>query len=85
MSLYRDGGGLGVALELAASAPVDVLIASDGHTIRVNGLGQTGPAKQRTTVALPGYGTDGSRVVELTLLMSGREVGRATLTVPAGR
>jgi hypothetical protein len=84
VSLYRDGGGLGVAFELAASAPVDVLIASDGHTIRVNGLGQTGPAKQSTTVALPGYGTDGSRVVELTLLMSGRKVGRATLTVPAG-
>ena len=84
VSLYRDGGGLGVAFELAASAPVDVLIASDGHTIRVNGLGRTGPAKQRTTVALPGSGTDGSREWSLTLLMSGREVGRATLTVPAG-
>jgi hypothetical protein len=83
VSLYRDGGGLGVAFELAASAPVDVLIANDGHTIRVNGLGRTGTAKQRTTVALPGSGTDGSGVVELTLLMSGREVGRATLTVPA--
>jgi hypothetical protein len=39
VSLIRDGAELGVALELTAGAPVDVLIASEGHSMRVNGLG----------------------------------------------
>jgi hypothetical protein len=80
VSLYRDAGGLGLALELAASEPVDVLIAGDGRTLRVNGLGRTGSAEQKTMVALPGFGLDGKGRVNLTFLISGREVAHATLT-----
>jgi len=80
VSLYRDTGGLGLAFELAAREPVDVLIAADGRTLRVNGLGRAGSAEQKTTVALPGFGPDGTRTVNLTFLISGREVGHATLT-----
>jgi len=83
VSLYRDAGGLGLALELISSGPVDVLIRSEGRTLEVNGLGGTGAAGQRT-VALVGSASTGGREVGLTFLMSGREVGRATLTVPEG-
>jgi hypothetical protein len=84
VSLYRDAGGLGLAFELAAGEPVDVLIASDQHTLRVNGLGRSSSAAQKTIVTLPKSGADGPRTVNLTFLISGREVGRATLTAPEG-
>jgi hypothetical protein len=83
VSLYRDAGGLGVAFELISSGSVDVLITSEGRTLEVTGLGGTGVAEQRT-VALVGSARTGGREVGLTFLMSGREVGRATLTVPEG-
>jgi hypothetical protein len=79
VSLYRDAGGLGLVFELAASEPVDVLIAGDGRTLRVNGLGRTGSAERKTMVALPGFGPDGRGSVNLTFLVSGREVGHAAL------
>ena len=82
VSLYRDRAGLGLQFELVASAPVDVLVASDGHTLRVNGLGvRDAPGGPRTTVALPGFGRSGE-AVDVTFLMAGREVGRATLRAP---
>jgi anti-sigma factor RsiW len=82
VSLYRDRAGLGLEFELVASAPVDVLVASDGHTLRVNGLGvRDTPGEPRTTVALPGFGRSGE-AVDVTFLMGGREVGRATLRAP---
>jgi hypothetical protein len=85
VSLYRAGAGLGLVLELVASAPVDVLIATDGHTLRVNGLGQkVAPPGLGGAIALPGSGTAGRQTVQLTFLMSGREVGRATLTAAEG-
>ncbi len=85
VNLYRDSAGLGLKFELVASAPVDVLIASDGHTLRVNGLGRRdGPGGPRTTVALPGFGM-GGEAVDVTFLMAGREVGRATLRAPKDR
>jgi hypothetical protein len=83
VSLYRDRAGLGLQFDLVASAPVDVLVASDGHTLRVNGLGM-GPGGPRTAVALPGFGRSGE-AVEVTFLMAGREVGRATLQAPKDR
>jgi hypothetical protein len=83
VSLYRDRAGLGLQFELVASAPVDVLVASDGHTLRVNGLG-TGPGGPRTSVALPGFGRSGE-AVDVTFLMAGQEVGRATLRAPKDR
>jgi hypothetical protein len=82
VSLYRDGDGLGLSFDLVASAPVDVLIASGGQTLRVNDLGRNGTADLRTSVALPGSGGDGSRVVNLTFLMSGHEVSHVRLTAP---
>lgn len=86
VSLYRDAAGLGVTFQLAASAPVDVLVSSQGHTQSVNGLGAGGSAAGAgTSVALPGLGGGEARTVDLTFLMSGREVQRATLTLPDNR
>jgi hypothetical protein len=86
VSLYRDAGGLALAFELHSSAPVDVLITSGGHTLRVNGVGRQGSAgEQGTAIALPGSGATAGHAVELTFLMSGREVGHATLRVPESR
>ncbi len=82
VSLYRDPAGLGLQFEVAASAPVDVVIASDGHTWRVNGLGKQEKAVG-TTVALPGLGT-GGQTVELTFMMAGQPVGGATLRTSGG-
>jgi hypothetical protein len=79
VSLVRDAAGFGLALELKASAPVDVFVAGSGYTFRINGLGQQhGPGAGRSTVALPGFRMDGQSV-DLTFLMAGQEVGRATL------
>ena len=83
VSLYRDRAGLGLQFELVASAPVDVLVASDGHTLRVNGLGM-GPGGPRTAVELQGFGRSGE-AVDVTFLMAGQEVGRATLRAPKDR
>jgi len=82
VSLYRDGAGLAVALalELTADSPVDVLVATGGHTLRINGLTNESGAAARV-IALPGTGLKG-QAVELTFLMSGRRVGSARLTVP---
>ena len=85
VSLYRDRAGLGLEFELVASAPVDVLVASDGHTLRVNGLGmRDAPGGPRTAVALRGFGSSGE-AVDVTFLMAGHEVGRATLRAPKDR
>jgi len=82
VSLFRDRGELGLQFELLASAPVDVLVASDGRTLRVNGLGmRDAPGGPRTTIALPAFGRSGE-AVDITFLMAGREVGRATLRAP---
>ncbi len=85
VSLYHDGAGLGLEFDLVTSAPVDVLVASDGHTLRVNGLGRKDKsAAPRTTVALPGVGMGGQNV-DLTFLMGGRPVGSATLRATGAR
>jgi len=85
VSLYRDGVGLGLEFEVVASGPVEVLVASDGHTLRINGLGrQDKPGGPRTTVALTGFGM-GGQTVDMTFLMAGRRVGNATLRASAGR
>jgi hypothetical protein len=84
VSLIRDGTELGVALELTASAPVDVLIARGGHSMRVNGLSSQGSQGATTTaVALPGFGS-GAQPVLLTFLIGDREVARAVLREPTG-
>jgi anti-sigma factor RsiW len=84
-SLYRAAAGLGLELELVASAPVEVLVASGGQTMRIKGLGRPdSPGGPRTAIALPGVGTPG-QTVDLTFLIAGRQVGAATLKVPEGR
>ena len=79
VSLVRNGAELGLALQLAASAPVDVLIASGGRTVRVNGLGSRGNNGGGTeTISLAGFGGNG-QAVNLTFLIAEREVARAEL------
>ena len=88
MSLYRDRRGLGLRFEVSAGTPVDVLIASDGHTLRINGVGsQDKPAQGKPgvlAVALLGFRM-GGQTVDLTFLMAGRQVGSATLRTVADR
>ena len=85
VSLIRDGAELGLALDLAASAPVDVLIAGAGRSLRVNGLGPRGShGAGPTTIALPGFAS-GGQAVNLTFLIGDREVARAVLREPMGR
>ena len=84
VSLVRDSAGLKLALELVTSASVDVLVESDGRSLRVNGLGQrNGQGEAPTMIALPGFGIDG-RPVNLTFLMGDHEVARAVLRGPKG-
>lgn len=83
VSLYRDSAGLILELELVASEPVDVRVGGSGHEVsmyRVSGRGA--PGGSPTVVALPGFGT-GGQTVNVTFLMAGREVGAATLRIPA--
>jgi hypothetical protein len=85
VSLYKAGAGFSLELQLVAGAPVDVLVADGEQKLRINGLGvPDSPGGPRMRVALPGVGT-GGQTVALTFLEGGREVGTATLSVPAGR
>lgn len=85
VSLYRAAAGLGLELDLVASAPVDVLVASGDQTLRISGVGGPDTAGgRRMTVALPGVAVRGQKV-DLTFLLAGRQIGAATLSVPAGR
>ncbi len=82
-SLYRAGAGLAVGLELSATAPVDVLIASGGHSFQIKGLASSNSGgTMRRNVALPGVGLQGQDV-ELEFLMGERIVSRATLHAPS--
>ena len=86
VSLYRDRAQLTLRFETVASAPVDVVIASDGHTLRINALG--GPDKSGagagSTVPLPGFLMNG-QPLDLTFLMGGHPVAKATLRAPAAQ
>jgi hypothetical protein len=85
VSLYKASAGMGLELELVAGAPVDVLVADGDQQLRISGLGMPdSPHGARMRVALPGVST-GGQTVGLTFLVGGREVGTATLAVPAGR
>jgi hypothetical protein len=86
VSLYRDRAQWALKFEMVTSAPVDVLIASGQHTLLVSGLG--GPdkfaASSGRTVPLPGFQMNGEPV-DLTFMIGGRQVAKATLRTPAGR
>lgn len=81
-TLYRDRSGLAVGLELSAADPVDVLIASAGHSFRINDLVSPPAGSVRRTVALPGVGMRGQDV-DLSFLISGQTVSRAKLRAPS--
>ena len=83
-SLYRDKVGLAVGLEVSASEPVEVLIASAGHSFRINDVGSSNPSGiARRTVVLPGVGMQG-QTIELEFRIGERTVSRATLHAPSG-
>ena len=84
VSLTRNSAGLGLALDLKAGAPVDVFVASGGYALRINGVERQDRSAAPTNVALPGFRTD-LQAVDLTFLMAGQEVGRATLRATSGR
>ena len=85
VSLYRAVTGLGLELDLVAREPVDVLVGSGDQTLRISGVGRPDrPGGRRMTVALPGAAVRGQRV-DLTFWVAGRQIGAATLSVPAGR
>ncbi len=82
VSLVVDGGKVTLELQLAASAPVDVLVSTEGHTARINGLGTQGSQGTGSSmIELPAYAADG-RPVNLTFLVGDHEVGRAVLRGP---
>lgn len=80
-TLYRDRSGLAVALELSAADHVDVLIASAGRSFRINDLVSPPAGTVRRMAALPGVGMQGQEI-ELSFLIGGRTVSRATLHAP---
>ncbi len=71
-----------VGLELSAAEPVDVLIASAGHSFRINDLVSPPAGSVRRTVALPGVRMQGQDI-ELSFLISGQAVSRAKLRAPS--
>jgi hypothetical protein len=81
--LMRDGSGLSIALDVHASEPVDVLVVSGEHTLKIEGAGTRSGDGRQGEVALPGVGSDAG-TINLTFLIGGVEVGWATLRVPAG-
>jgi hypothetical protein len=86
VSLYHDRAQWALKFEMVTSAPVDVLIASGAHSLRVNGLGglDKSGASLGSTVPLPGFEMNGEPV-DLTFMIGGRKVAQATLRAPAGR
>jgi hypothetical protein len=83
-TLYREKSGLSVGVEVSAAEPVDVLIATGGHTFRINGLGSRDPSgSARQTVALPGVRMQGQDI-EVSFLTGERTVSHATLHTPSG-
>jgi anti-sigma factor RsiW len=82
VALYRDRSALALRFEVTADEPVDVTVASAGHTIQVTGLGGSRPSPEApAAVALPGVPMHGQSV-DLTFLIDGHPVGRATLRAP---
>ncbi len=85
VSLYREPAGLTLTFELQNPVPVDVVVAGGGRRLRARVGPSAGGAPERTSVALPGFGSARSRTLDLTFVASGHEVGRATLRVPDDR
>jgi hypothetical protein len=83
-TLYRDKNGLVLGLEVSTAEPVDVIVATAGDSLRINGLGRSEPAGHaHQRVALPGVKMQGQDI-ELSFLVGERTLSRATLRAPAG-
>jgi hypothetical protein len=83
-TLYRDKTGLTIGLEVTATEPVDVLIATAGRSFQINDLPGSAPAgNAHQTVRLQGVRMQG-QPIELSFLVGERTVSRATLHAPSG-
>ena len=80
VTLIREDDRLAVRFELTSSAPVDAVIASDGHTVRVPDV-TGGPGSTGVTAPLPTIGHSGQQV-NLTFLSGDRQIGSAVLRAP---
>lgn len=78
VGLYHNGAAMALVFDLEAQSPVEVVVKSNGHTLRVEHL-----RGARRTVDLPGPAGKG-QTVELTFLVEGRPVAQATLKDPIG-
>lgn len=83
VALYRDGTGLGLRFDLAASGPIQVIIVSDGRALRVDGAAEPDSAGLRRTIPLTGVTAHGQSL-GLTFLLAGRPAGSAQLRLPEG-
>lgn len=81
--LYGDKAGLSIGLEVSAPGPVDVLITTGGRSMRINGLGASGAARESKRTIPLGAQPEG-QPVELSFLIDGRTVSRVTLHAKSG-
>jgi anti-sigma factor RsiW len=82
--LYRDRAVLALEFDVKATAPMDVMVASEGRSVEVTDLGTPDkPAGPRTRVTLPGVGMHG-QAVDVTFLIGGHPVGNTVLRAPQG-
>jgi len=83
VALYRDGTGLGLRFDLAASGPVKVVIVNDGQTVGLEEAADANTVGLHRTIPLSGITAHGQSL-GLTFLVEGRPAGRAQLRVPEG-
>lgn len=83
VALFRDGMGLGLRFDLAASGPIQVVVHSGGQTLRLNGAAEADSAGLRRTIPLSGITAHGQSL-SLTFLLAGHPAGSAQLQLPEG-
>jgi hypothetical protein len=83
VALYRDGTGLGLRFDLAASGPVRVVIVNDGQTLPLEDAAEPSAAGLHRTVPLSGITAHG-QPLGLTFLLAGRPAGSTQLRLPEG-
>lgn len=85
VSLFRSATMRVVEFDLAVQQTVDIVVMHDGQEARFSGLGQAGnTGNQRYALVLEGAGQAGS-LIELRFLVSGTEIHRDVLEVPASQ
>jgi hypothetical protein len=83
VSLYRDRAMLALKFEVTAAPGVGAQVTSEGHTLRIDAIGQANTPGAKVTVALPGVPMHGQSV-EVAFLSGDRTVATATLRAPNG-